>query len=213
MDRGDWRSQIIADLIGIPGMDTHILPIRALVMLKRELAMSGEIDAAILFGSVVRGESGKKSDIDIALICRDVEEGSKVQEGIMEILNDIELKNRMKNSFSPIFLQGEEDTHFLWEMAIDGSVIFCRPEFAIGRSSSLEPRSLISYSYDGLDPTVERNLRRFLFENKGGLKIDKEDPGVYISKGVILLKNERSKRFVEFLEDNCVKYTLQKVWY
>jgi hypothetical protein len=119
----------------------------------------------------------------------------------------------MRNSFSLIILDGSEDTHFLWEIANDGIVIYASPSIIIGKSGTLQPRSLISYSFEGLDESTERRIRRFIYENESGLNINKERRDVYVARGVLLLDQERSKRLVALLDDAGATYSLQKLWY
>ncbi len=212
MDNIEWKIKRTNEILGIPDLDTRYLPPHVLITMKEQLSKIDEVGAIILFGSVVRGESSPKSDIDLAIIPTTKETNKNFERKITDILNNIEKKYNMETSFSLIIYTGEEDSYFIWEMMKDGIVIYSKPEMAIKSIQNLKPYGLISYTYSGLKETEKKRIQRFLFESKNGIKVNRKNKMEYIAPGVILLSADKLKKTIKFFEEHKLKHSLIKIW-
>lgn len=208
----DWKTRQIAEILGLPKLDTKYLPIHILIALKDQLAKITGIGAVILFGSIVRGEASPKSDIDIMVIPAQLDQIKTLKERVGKILNYIEVEYKLAASFSLIIYTGQEDPYFLWETVKDGAVIYITPELVTQAPQSIKPYAVISYSYLGLSENEKKRVSRFIFESKSGLQLDRSNRMEYIAPGVLLLTLERSKMVTDFFDDLNVKYSMIKVW-
>ena len=208
----DWKTRQIAEILGLPNLDTMYLPVHAVIALKDRLAKIKDIGAVILFGSIVRGEGSPKSDIDIMVVPAKAEKTMNLEGTVANILKEIETEYKLPVSFSMLIYTGLEDPYFLWETVKDGVVLYIKPKLAIQTPQTVKPYALISYSYTGLTENEKKRLSRFLFEAKSGLKVDKSNKLEYIAPGVILLTPERSELVVEFFNELGLRYSLIKIW-
>jgi len=208
----EWKVGKAAELIGIPRLDTEYLPPAAIVQMKHHLQDVEGLGAVIMFGSIVRGEGSPKSDIDLMLVPTPGTDGDALWHEVLELLIGIETEFDLPVSFSTIVFEGDEDSHFLWEVARDGVVIFCRPGMVMAPKEGLTPYALISYTYNGLGDNGKRRVQRFLFDNDNGLNLNKSNRLEYVSRGVILLSMERAELATGFFDLLNVKYGLKKVW-
>lgn len=206
------RIQQIAQMIGVPGLDTdHVCP-QAIIDLKLEADQLSWIGAIVLFGSTAVGDASSKSDIDILVIPLKEQATDAQKAELMDLLHRIESDNRLKLSFSPLFLQGDEDPYFVWETIKDGAVVFCRPEAVVPALKAPKPYALISYNLASLGETKKKRVVRFLYDSLGGMRIDKTNKLEYIAAGVIMISVDRAKRVEGMFEEEGVEYSLMKVW-
>ena len=173
--------------------------------------------AVILFGSVVRGETSPKSDIDILLIFKthhNPELGPKMDLA-RRLATEISLKHHLDHSFSFVLVNEKEihemDPDFFWNVINEGMLLWGKPEYMIYRepASSMEPYLLIKYSTQNLEPSEKRKLIRRLYTSKKML-MNKETER--IGPGVILAPAERLKNLKELFDSLNVNYSVKKVY-
>jgi len=185
------------------------------------------IEAVILFGSAVKGEMHKKSDIDIFLMFNSPnnpeigEEGKEAQKIAIKIGN----KYNLKNPFSFVFFnKGESiDSDFLWEVVKEGITLYCKPELILGKKKFLKPAALISYTYGKIPQKDKMFVKRQLY----GYKVKKKHKNKeYISKreGIIkeygkkmgratfIIEAKKTDEILKLLDEKGVKYSLTKIW-
>lgn len=173
--------------------------------------------AVVLYGSVVRGETSPKSDIDLLLVFNtdhDPEFGPE-HDMARKITSDISIKHDLIHPFSFLFVNQQtiEDTEpdFLWNVSREGILLWGKPSTAIYRQppSSLEPFLLVKYSIGDLEPKEKRKLLRKLYTAKKRL-MDKEKER--LGPGVLLTPAGKFEKLKELLDSFHVKYSVKKIW-
>jgi predicted nucleotidyltransferase len=181
---------------------------------------AGEIPhlvAVILFGSVVKGEVSKKSDIDLMLLFdtdHDPELGEEAKIA-RRIASEISMKHDLKHPFSFIYFNRrnmeEIGTDFLWNVIKEGVLIWGRVEDElVGEPpQSLEPMVLIQYTTKELEEKNKRKLLRKLYSSKEKL-MDKDKER--LGRGVILTRAEKFDALKDLLDSLKVSYSVKKIW-
>ena len=182
---------MINEILGLPEVNSKLLPPHVLVAVKEQLSKIPECGAVIIYGSMIRGDASVKSDIDILLVPVSQKDRNLLRKRSSKILSDIESEFKLKNTFSINIYKGSEDSYFLWEAAKDGAVL---------------------YTFMGLSDKIKKRIQRFLFESKTGIEIDKQNRMEYIAPGVILISIDRSKKTIELFDESGIEYSLVKVW-
>lgn len=199
----------------------------AAVELAQNLKNLPDLEAIILFGSAVKEEMHKKSDIDILLVFDSPgnpeigEEGKEAQKTAIEIEN----KYSLKNPFSFVFFNlGESiDSDFLWEVTKDGEILYCKTEMVLGRKDFLKPAAFISYTYGEIPAKDKMFVKRQLY----GYKVKKKHKNKeYISEkeGIISKYGKKMGRatfiiaakkvddIIRLFEEKHVKYNMARIW-
>ena len=111
-----------------------------------------DLECAILFGSAIKNELHKKSDIDILLIFDskgnpEVDDHSLI---VHKIAAEIEQKRKSDYSFSFVIMNKSDkkiDSDFLWNVAKEGIIIWGLPESKVftTQSKDMKPRALFNY--------------------------------------------------------------------
>lgn len=191
------------------------LPIIDLVSRVSEIP---NLNAIILFGSVITGDVSKKSDIDILLItnCEHNPETNEESKIAHKITSEISKKYNLTHSFSLTFYNinftEEIDSDFLWEISKNGMVIWTKPEYLFTKTikENFSPKLLVKYSLEKLKDKDKRALLRGLYESKKKLiNIKKEK----IAPGVILISAQKSIKLKELFDKyKLVSYSVKKIW-
>ena len=203
---------MINEILGLPEVNSKLLPPHVLVAVKEQLSKIPECGAVIIYGSMIRGDASVKSDIDILLVPVSQKDRNLLRKRSSKILSDIESEFKLKNTFSINIYKGSEDSYFLWEAAKDGAVLYSKPEMILNDPEAIKPYALISYTFMGLSDKIKKRIQRFLFESKTGIEIDKQNRMEYIAPGVILISIDRSKKTIELFDESGIEYSLVKVW-
>jgi len=212
MDKKNWRVNRLNEILGLPEIDPDILPLHVIVELRERLSAIDEVGAVVLYGSLVRGEATSTSDLDIMIVPQRSGITEKTREKVQGILTSIESEFKLRNPFSLIIFTGKEDSHFLWEVVNNGVVLFSKVEMVINDPKNTKPYALISYSFNKLEEKGKKYIQRFLFESERGGKIDRKNRQEYVSRGVILISVERSKKVTRLFNEMGVEYSLIKIW-
>lgn len=186
------------------------------------------IEAVILFGSAVKGEMHKKSDIDIFLMFnlpnKNPEIGEEGREA-QRIAIKIENKYKLQNPFSFVFFnRGESiDSDFLWEVVKDGITLYCKPELILGQKEFLKPAALISYTYGNIPQKNKMYIKRQLY----GYKVKKKHKnkeyiseregivskyGKKLGRATFIVEAKKTDEILKLFEEKGVKYSLTKIW-
>ncbi|MEM2870530.1 MAG: nucleotidyltransferase domain-containing protein [Thermoplasmata archaeon] len=209
---GSWKLARLSEVLGIPLLDTRFVPPGALVELREKASGIEALGSLIIYGSVVRGEASPKSDIDLLAVPARRGVGGELERALTRVLRGIEKKHNLRLSFSLMVYSGKEDPHFLWEAVRDGAVLFCRPETALRGPATAQPVALVSYSLKGLGGAGRQRIRRFIFESKKGISVDRGNRQEYIAPGALLLSPEKARRLIAILDSLRVRYSLIKLW-
>ncbi len=186
---------------------------------------------AILYGSVLKGEVHKKSDIDILLLfdTKGNPEVGREAKAAHLIASDISKRHDLQHSFSFVMYNvnrmRDADADFLRNVCKEGIVIWGRPDLDLMRkpSPSLRPKDLFSYSMRDLKPRekmavhralygyrVEKTVkgRRYVNEAKGLI----EEHGERLVDGVVMVDARISDKIVDLFERYAVQYRRLKIW-
>jgi predicted nucleotidyltransferase len=212
MEGINWKTMQIKRILGRPEFDTGLVPPLALMEIEENASRINGLGSLILFGSVVRGEASKKSDIDLMMVSMKNFEKNNVRRELIEILRKIEKKHNLEISFSIIDSETGTDPYFSWEVVRDGMLLFCRPELLIDPPNRLSAYALISYSYVGLEEKEKKAANRFIFETENGLKIDTGNKMEYIAPGVIVIPVDRVEYAEKKFNKLGMKFSLLKIW-
>jgi len=199
----------------------------AALELAQKLREIGYLEAIILFGSAARDEMHKKSDIDILLLFNSPHNPETGEEASMvhRMAGEIEMEYKLENSFSFVFMnRGEKlDSDFLWEVARDGMMLYCKVEKLLGQEEYLKPMALISYQFKGMAPKDKMYVKRRLYgyqvrKNIEGKEYLSEGKGIVtedgrkIGRATFMIDAEKSKEIIELFEGRGVKYSIRKIW-
>lgn len=173
--------------------------------------------SVVLFGSVVKGDVSKKSDIDILLLF-DADhnpELGKEAEIARKIASEISVKHDLKHPFSFTFVNQRSiedmDPDFLWNVVREGVLIWNRLEDELMKEPHpfLEPMVLVKYTTRDLEEKNKRKLLRKLYSSKKRLiNKDKERLG----QGVLLTSAAKFDELKDLLDAIGVSYSVKKIW-
>jgi len=199
----------------------------AAVELAQKIRTIPTIEAAILFGSAAKGEMHKKSDIDILLIFNTDHNPEIGEEGkiVHEYAGEIEEIYKLENPFSFVFInKGEHvDSDFLWEVAKNGIVLYCRPERMVGKETYMKPALVVSYRFPSIPQKDKMFIKRRLYGYmvrkiyKGKEYISKKEGlvnqyGKKIGKAVFLIDAKKSDEITKLFDSKNVMYSVTKIW-
>ena len=203
-----------------------MLPIMEFVRRAREIP---DLKGVVLFGSAVKGEMSKKSDIDMLLLFDtghnpEVGEEMKIALGIM---GEIEKKYDLPYSFSFVTKNINDpedvDPDFLWEVSKEGIIIWGDPDLKIlkGKHPSLKAMMLIKYSTKKLNSAQKSRINRSFF----GYKYEIHKKKVYkgfkegtlrreyrLAPSVLLVPAKLGDGVIKILKENGAEYELTKLW-
>jgi hypothetical protein len=186
---------------------------------------------AVLYGSVVKDEFHKKSDIDLLLLfdCTGNPEVTEEGKTAHKISSEILSGYNIPHSFSFV-MENINDTHldtkFLRNVVNEGVVIWALPEVVMleGVEQHLEPATVFSYALSHLSPrdkmAVHRALYGYSVEKtvKGKKYHNESDEGLIgeygekLGDGVIMVPSRFAKDVLSIFKSHNVEYTVKEVW-
>lgn len=173
------------------------------------------VDAVVVFGSVARGEAGKKSDIDLLVIVDK---------------RDAELEGRIRDETGkherviPVISTHEElvkEPYFLYDVLRDGIVLFKSPKAVTRLPFAMPERAMAIYSLDTSHLSQGGRVKlnqalygaRYRRKLKGGVKtyrykgLVESLGGRMLGRGVIAIPGGAERRMDELLASHGVKYS------
>jgi len=197
------------------------------------VSMAGEIPnlkVAVLFGSVVKGEFHKKSDIDVLLLF-DSEKNPEVGDestAAHKVASDILSRYDIPHSFSFVMENINDprlDAQFLRTVVNEGIIIWALPEVKILEKEhpNMEPATIFSYSLTSLTPKEKMAVHRALY----GYKVDKTvkgrrylnetkgivgEAGEKLGDGVFMVPSRVSEEIIDIFKEYKVKYNKKDIW-
>jgi len=188
------------------------------------------LKVAVLFGSIVKGEFHKKSDIDILLLF-DSENNPEVGEESKtahKIASDILSKHDIPHSFSFVMENINKpylDAQFLRRVVNEGFIIWALPEIKIleKKQPNMEPATIFSYSLTSLRPKDKMAVHRALY----GYKVDKTvkgkrylnetkgivgERGEKLGDGVFMIPSRASEDVIDIFKQYNTKYKKKDIW-
>jgi predicted nucleotidyltransferase len=178
-----------------------------------------KLECIILFGSMVRDEADKRSDIDLLLVFDSGNPKSYLSE-IISIITSLKPHREIKPTITNLT---DYDEEFLQTVMREGKVLWGKV-IVTTNNLLLKPYKLISYDLTSLRPSKKVKISRLIhgYESKkminGNLKHykytglrDKYDV-IIISKNTLLLPDKYSKSFLNNLKKYHVSYEIRQVW-
>jgi len=173
----------------------------------------------ILFGSIVRNEADKRSDIDLLLLFDEENPKSHIPE-IMNIVTNLKPHREIKPTITNLV---DYDEEFLQKVLREGEVLWGKmiitPEKLL-----LKPYRLISYDISALKSSKKVKISRIIHGYQSKKTIDgkikqykylglKDKYNVYlISKNTVLISEKYIKNFLNDLEKYHVNYQEKMIW-
>jgi len=178
-----------------------------------------KLECIILFGSMVRDEADKRSDIDLLLVF-DCENPKSYLSEIISIITALKPHREIKPTITNL---SDYDEEFLQTVMREGKVLLGKV-IVTTDNLLLKPYRLISYDLTNLKPSKKVKISRIIhgYESKKmvngelkhykytGLK-DKYDV-IIISKNTVLLPEKYSKIFLNNLKKYHVLYEEKQIW-
>ena len=179
----------------------------------------GKIETIILFGSVVRGEAGKTSDIDIFIETRE-----NIENEIQKIKEDFYNSLKVKKYWSLLGIKNEvhceignlEEWRDLERSLIAQGVVL------YGKYKSKKQGSL--YYLFSVEQGKNRNKNISIWRRLYGYKqtvnkqeykkegLVKEYKGEKIARGVFIISSEHAQILISFLKKNSINYKIILIW-
>jgi predicted nucleotidyltransferase len=185
------------------------------------------IEAVILFGSAVKNELHKKSDIDIFLMFNSPNNPEIGEESLkaQKIAVKIENKYNLHNPFSFVFFNRKEsvDSDFLWEVVNGGITLYCKTDLILGQKEFLKPAAFISYTYGDIPSKDKMFVKRQLYGYKVKKKYKEKEYiseregiiskyGKKMGRATFIIEAKKVDEILLLFDEKKVKYSLTKIW-
>ncbi len=187
--------------------------------------------AAILFGSVAKGEIHKKSDIDVLLLFEMKGNPETRREGktVHRIASEVSKRHQLRHSFSFVMYNVNEiesgQIDFLKEVIREGVGLWIRADVGMLTEphSSLKPKTMLRYSLKGLSQKDKMAVHRALYgyrvvKKVRGKEYVNESPGLIeemgekMGPGLILVDFDRAKAVERILDKYGAEFESLDVW-
>ena len=177
------------------------------------------LECIILFGSMVRNEADKRSDIDILLVFSEENPKLHISE-VMSIVTTLKPHREIKPTVTNLIDYNEE---FLQTIMREGKVLWGKVVISTDKLL-LKPYRLISYNISTLKPSKKVKISRIIhgYQSKKSAKGEikqyiyeglKDKYNVYlISKNTVLIPEKNTKMFLKELDKYRVTYQEKMVW-
>lgn len=185
----------------------------AVVEIKKRLRKPKEVFAAILYGSVARGDySARHSDIDILIVLEDLKFKNKVD----KIINDINIKYRVRihPEYQSKVVKNEDQT-LLCKLFEEGKLLFSKGFwFMSQRQLGLTAFRLYRFDTAGIAKANKVMLSRALHgRNKKYRGLIDDTSIIDAGKGGVLVRKDRYKDIEDLFRRFGVKYKTKKTIY
>lgn len=177
------------------------------------------IEAAVLFGSMARGDYDKRSDIDIMLIIRE-EQPQTHNETISRIVTELHPHREIRAVVTNL---RDYDEEYYQNVFREGKVLFGKiilsPE-----NLALKPYLIVSYNLSGKPNTLQVKISKKVhgYTSKKVINgkekiyryegIEEKYGGKIVSKSAIILPFDKGDKFTEELRQLEVPYKVLKIW-
>lgn len=170
------------------------------------------LSGVVLFGSMVRGDFGPRSDIDMLMIFDEPNPGRYLTE-ITKLITALKPHREIR----PVLTNMKDvGTDLLKEIVREGVVLYGKlvvtPDYL-----AIKPYLIISYDFSGAGSTTRQRVARRVYGYSSRKRVGKRVreyryPGLIdrrdcfvLGKGVVAFPAETARGFIEFLKDNHVK--------
>ena len=177
------------------------------------------LSSVVLFGSLVRGDFGPSSDIDVLMVFDEPDPGRHLTD-VTKIITALKPHREIRPVLTNLKDLGAD---LLREVMREGAVL--HGKLVVGPDSlALRPYSIVSYDLSAAGPTTRQRVARRVYGYSSRKRVGKRFkeyryPGFadrkdcfVLGKGVIALPAETAKGFIEFLKGNRVKVVQREVF-
>lgn len=177
------------------------------------------LSSVVLFGSLVRGDFGPRSDIDVLMVFDDPDPGRHLTD-VTKLITALKPHREIRPVLTNLKDVGAD---LLREIMREGVVL--HGKLVVGPDSlALKPYSIISYDLSASSSTTRQRVARRVYGYSSRKRVgkrfreyryqglaDRKDCFV-LGKGVVALPAETAKGFIEFLRENRVKTVQHEVF-
>lgn len=171
------------------------------------------IDAAIVYGSIARGDYGPSSDIDVLVIIDDLAAASATTDCLagLELSRSVQPTIRTKEQLQ------ETDFGLLRKIFQEGQVLFARKPLSIPAADILQIRPWILYSFE-LTDLAQKDKARFnrqlysssKYKGSGGLL--GEVGGRKVARGCVMVPAETRNRIEALFKRFRIQAEVLEIW-
>lgn len=189
------------------------LPKRDINKLTRRLHQVEGVEAAILYGSIARGDYGPRSDIDILVLVEDVRAGRMAR----EILAEIELSRSVQPTIRTKKQLEQTDFGLLRKIFQEGLVLFAKKPLDLPAADVLQikPYTLFVFELGRIAQKEKARFNRELYQSKrhGGTGgVIGEVGGRKLARGCVLAPAGARRRLEMLFKRFKVEAEGMQVW-
>lgn len=184
----------------------------AVIEIRKKLYRNKEVFAAILYGSVARGDySIRHSDIDILVILYDLKAKKKIDKAVDEV--NLKYGVKVHPEYQSANIKNEDET-LLCKMFEEGKILFSKGFWFMDKSKlGLSVFRLYVFDTSALDKANRVMFSRALHGRKGYKGLIDNVSVIYSGKGSLLVKKNMFKEIEDVFDRFKVDYKVVKTVY
>jgi len=189
------------------------LPRRDLGRLARALHKVEGVEAAVLYGSVARGDYGARSDIDVLVVASDARAAGAAQEALAEL----DLSRSVQPTVRTKQQLEKTDFGLLRRIFQEGLVLFARKPLELPAAGllAIKPHVLFTFSLGNIPQKEKARVNRLLYHSKqqgksGGIVGDVG--GRRLARGCVLVPASARKRLEMVFKHLRIQAEALEIW-
>ncbi len=189
---------------------------RILKKIAKTLSKIEDVKAAILYGSLARGEFTSRSDIDLFILTTDDKTQKEVEDKIIEL--ESEIGRNIQPTIRTLTELQKTDTGLLQNIFQEGKILYLKEPSDIPSAILLQQKPFLIYSFQisSLPQKDKVRFNRQLYEQtkkdykyKGLLQ---EIGGQKLSAGCVMIPHMQKEAIEKFFKKFKVNFEQLKVW-
>jgi predicted nucleotidyltransferase len=177
------------------------------------------LSGVVLFGSMVRGDFGPGSDIDVLMIFDEPNPGRHLTD-ITKLITTLKPRREIR----PVLTNLKDASADLLKEVIREGVVLHGKLVVTPEHLAIKPYLIVSYDLSGADSTTRQRVARRVYGYSSRKRIgrrireyrypgliDRKDCFV-LGRGVLALPSETARGFIEFLKENHVRVTPREAY-
>ena len=189
---------------------------RILKKIAKGLSRIKDVKAVILYGSLARGESTSRSDIDLFILTMDDKTQKEVEDKVIEL--ESEIGRNIQPTIRTITELQKTDTGLLQNVFQEGKVLYLKELSDIPSAILLQQKPFLIYSFQisSLPQKDKARFNRQLYEQiRKGYKYKgllQKIGGQKLSAGCIMIPHMQKEAIEKLFKKFKVKFEQLKVW-